>query len=420
MNILYIAISCAPYMGSEDKIGWNVPLQSAKDNKVFVITLEKQRESIENFLRENEVNNIQFYYVDIPEIHKKIYKGFFLSGRLNVWYRKVLPLAREICEREKIQVIHQVTPVEFRSIGDYGAISGTKFVCGPLAGGQKVPKELMGYTGPYRIVEWLRNITNEYFRLMYRISNKVKQCDYMWFANYETKEYLKKCRSLDQKYEILPDVSISREDLVEEIDQTIQHSSLCRFLVVGRLVHLKGHDLLLDAFERIPDEFDFCCQIVGDGVRQLHLQEKCIQRGLGERVSFKGAVPHPKMCEIYQSADVLILPSFREATGSVLLEAMANGLPVVTINKYGGAIILDNETGWLYEGSSKEEYIENLKNILLYCIQNPDEVKRKGLNARRRAEEFTWEKKMENFQRVYNSLVINNTESCDVYNVDCS
>ena len=401
MNILYIAASCAPNMGSEDKIGWNIPLESAKINQVYVITTEKQREAIERYRRENKIGNIQFYYVDIPKIHKKIFKGFLFSGQLNAWHRKVMPLAREICLQEKIQIIHQITPVEFRSIGSYGKIPGVKFVCGPLAGGQKVPKELMEYTGRYKVVEWLRNITNECVRVLYRISGKMKQCAYLWFANNETDIFLRACRAADQKCEVLPDVSISQQDLLRIEERTEQRETGCRFVVAGRLIHLKGHDLLLDAFEQIPSECDFSCEIVGEGIRLNYLRNRCLQKGLSEKVDFIGAVPYAQMEEIYRSADVLILPSFREATGSVLLEAMANGLPVVTINKFGGAIILNDETGWLYDGTSKSEYIDNLKNALVECINNPEEIRRRGHNARITAETLTWERKMDNFQTVY-------------------
>ena len=46
MNILYIAYSCNPFAGSEDKIGWCVPFESSKTNKVYVITKEEQREPV--------------------------------------------------------------------------------------------------------------------------------------------------------------------------------------------------------------------------------------------------------------------------------------------------------------------------------------------------------------------------------------
>ena len=78
MNILYIAYSCNPFAGSEDKIGWCVPYESSKTNtnKVYVITKEEQREPVEKYLQSHPLENIKFYYVDIPNFYKKIFKGF--------------------------------------------------------------------------------------------------------------------------------------------------------------------------------------------------------------------------------------------------------------------------------------------------------------------------------------------------------
>ena len=49
MNILYIAYFCSPYWGSEDRIGWRIPLESAKSNCVYVITRIEERRSIEQY-----------------------------------------------------------------------------------------------------------------------------------------------------------------------------------------------------------------------------------------------------------------------------------------------------------------------------------------------------------------------------------
>ena len=47
----------------------------------------------------------------IPNFYKKIFKGFMYSGRLNVWNRRVLPLAKKICADQKIDIIHQINAV---------------------------------------------------------------------------------------------------------------------------------------------------------------------------------------------------------------------------------------------------------------------------------------------------------------------
>lgn len=190
MNILYIAYSCNPKKGSEDKIGWCVPFESAKTNKVYVITKEEQREPIEEYLRHHSVKNIKFYYVDIPAIYKKIFKGFMYSARLNIWHKRVLPFAKRICAEEKIDIIHQITPIEFRAIGNYGKIKDAKFICGPLGGGEFLPTGLKDYAKGHEIIEVVRTVINYGYRFELKISGKLHRCDYIMFANKETLDFL--------------------------------------------------------------------------------------------------------------------------------------------------------------------------------------------------------------------------------------
>mgnify|MGYP001622939106 CR=1 FL=1 len=190
MNILYIAYSCSPENGSEDKIGWCVPCESSKTNKVYVITKEEQRKPIEKYLRGHHLTNIKFYYVDIPNFYKNIFKGFMYSGRLNVWNKRAFPLVNRICKEKKIDIIHQITPIEFRAIGDYGKIKNVKFVCGPLGGGESLPIGLRDYVKGHEIIEIIRSLINRWHRFKLRSTGKLNRCDYIMFANKETQEFL--------------------------------------------------------------------------------------------------------------------------------------------------------------------------------------------------------------------------------------
>ena len=143
---------------------------------------------------------------------------------------------------------------------------------------------------------------------------------------------------------------------------------------------------------RIPQGTRYKVRVVGDGPELEHLRKRCKDNlNLSEHVHCMGSIPYMEMEKEYADADVFIMPSIRETTGTVLLEAMSKGIPVITINKFGGATLFDENTGWLYEGNSKEEYIENLKKAILECIANPDEVTRRGKNARKKAEKYTWQ-----------------------------
>ena len=180
----------------------------------------------------------------------------------------------------------------------------------------------------------------------------------------------------------------------------------CVFLVAGRMIYRKGLDFLLDALIRIPQNLDYQVRIVGDGPE---LEQLCSRRNdnsnLTKHVYFTGEIPYTDMEKEYAMADVFIMPSIRETTGTVLLEAISKGIPVITINKFGGATLIDENTGWLYNGSDQESYIENLKTAIMECIENPGEVVRRGNNARKKAERYTWQEKNKKYQKIYDELL---------------
>lgn len=101
-----------------------------------------------------------------------------------------------------------------------------------------------------------------------------------------------------------------------------------KFLYVGRLDEIKGVDLLLKAFSRLPDE-QWELFIVGDGKEESKLRELCAGNHLEGRVHFEGFCEGDRLLSYYRSCDVFILPSRREVFGLVILEAMCSSMPVI-------------------------------------------------------------------------------------------
>ena len=92
MNILYIAYSCAPGKGSEDRIGWMIPMTAAKNHRVWVLTREEHRPRIEEWQKIHKMPDIRFCYADIHPLWKMLLRGRAYSLRLNLWHHKALPL----------------------------------------------------------------------------------------------------------------------------------------------------------------------------------------------------------------------------------------------------------------------------------------------------------------------------------------
>lgn len=203
--------------------------------------------------------------------------------------------------------------------------------------------------------------------------------------------------------EPITEVAVDKSEIE---DYRKKNNHVCFFLVAGRMIYRKGITFLLDALERIPEESGYQVRIVGDGPELKGLKERCRNNhNLSSHVHFTGMIPYIEMEEEYKQANVFIMPSIRETTGTVLLESMSKGVPIITINRFGGATLLDENSAWLYGGTDQESYIQNLKNAIIECISCPAEVERRGENARKKVESYTWQKKMIGYQAIYNEVL---------------
>lgn len=390
-----------PNKGSEEKIGWNIPLEASKTNEVFVLTKEEHRKAISEYVSENKIDNIKFYFCDIPAVYKKMFKGIAYSMRLNFWHKNAYSLAKEICHAENIEIVHQITPIEFRSIGQYAEIPNIKFICGPLGGGEFLPDGLRSYAKGNLFVECMREKLNKSALKKYKKAKKLSRCSYIMFANRETKEYLSELTDgIPQK--LFFDNGIEEKEFSDKSSSTDGKTMI--FLVAGRLAYRKGHAFLFDALERLPDGLDYQVRIVGDGPEREKIQKRCQNSKISDKVIFTGRIPFSDMEKEYQNADVFIMPSIRETTGAVLLEAMSKGLPVITIDKFGGPVLFDSDSGWLYFGENREEFIKNLSDAIVECVKKPELVRSRGELAREKAKQHLWENKIEVYNAVYKEV----------------
>ncbi len=407
MNIIYIAYSCNPYNGTEDKLGWFIPYYTAKSNNVFIITKEESREYISKFIEKEKCENISVCYVDIPQIYKKIYKGSFYSARLNIWNKRALKVVEKLCDNHNIDIIHQVNPVEFRSIGAYGKIEGVPFICGPVGGGEYIPKPLRKYIGKDVGFELIRLFANNYYKIKYKMNGRLMECDKLIFANNETKKFLVGAEICD-KYKVMTELG----SLKQEKNAYAKRNDIFTILSGGRLIYRKGFDLLLDAVESVPEEYEFQLKLVGNGPMYKYLKKRIeSSRILKNRVEMLGKIPHVDMGRLYRTSDVFFMPSLRETTGSVILEALENGIPVVAANMFGARIVLNDKCGFLYEISDKEEVSITLKNVIEKCIKNKKILQKMGNDCLKRAEELSFENKIEEYKNIYYKFLVRKKEN---------
>ncbi len=118
-------------------------------------------------------------------------------------------------------------------------------------------------------------------------------------------------------------------------------------LFIGRLVHQKGPDLLVEAIPHVLNyREDAKFIIAGDGGMRSSLEARADELGVADAIRFLGYIPDEEYIEILNACDIVCIPSRNEPFGIVLLEAWAAGKAVVAADIGGlGENITNFENG---------------------------------------------------------------------------
>ena len=136
-----------------------------------------------------------------------------------------------------------------------------------------------------------------------------------------------------------------------------------RLAIVGRLIPIKGHDVLFRALAAARDDVPgITLEIAGEGALEEELRATVSRLGLDDIVTFLGHVPEAG--RVFERAEVVVVPSLGEGFGMVALEAMERGRPVIA-SAVGGLpeIVDDGRTGLLVPSSDTDALATALRGL---------------------------------------------------------
>lgn len=148
------------------------------------------------------------------------------------------------------------------------------------------------------------------------------------------------------------------------------------FMFIGRLNTDKGIFDLVLAFDKLLKEYENVKLFL------IGPDEENIENQICEFLKFKNViridyVSNPQ--EILNIADVLVLPSYREGFGTIVIEAASMGIPCIASDIYGlNDAIVNNKTGLLHKVKDIDDIIEKYE----YLIENKNKIKEYGVNAK--------------------------------------
>ena len=179
-------------------------------------------------------------------------------------------------------------------------------------------------------------------------------------------------------------------DLTAFFPKENQDSECFTILSAGRFIPRKRFDLLIRSFGLFAQRHPGAQLVLaGDGDLRKELEKLAGDLGVGGRVHFPGLVDGTRMCQLYQSAALFVLPSRAEGMPMVALEAQASGLPTIVADfDSSDEVIEDNRTGFIMRTDNPQDWAERF-SVLYHDVKLRQQF---GIEARRRIiESFGWD-----------------------------
>lgn len=406
-RILACAFACTPpgmpgFTGGEHVLGWNMLKQIARFRPVWVLANMEDRPSIEQALTDNPIEGLHFQFVGLPRWLKpflKIQGGHQLY--YYIWQIKAYTIARQLHRKLGFVLFHHITYANDWMTSFAGAFLPIPYVRGPGGGAHRTPKGLQKeYTLGGRIWEKVRASGQWLFRrdpLFKRGQNRARS---ILVCNLDSMKMIPKRWS--HKTQVFPVSGISSDDL-DVKPSGKSNGNTFNVLTAGALIRVKGFALAIKAFKMFSDNHPATeLNIVGSGPEEHRLRKLIRQFDLERKVKLNGNIPRDELLAEMADCDVFLFPSLRDGGGTVVVEAMAAGKPVICLDIGGPGMHITNECGIKIIPGKQEETVAELADAIerLYLDKRlRDDL---GTAGHERAERFYhWGKLGDRLNEIY-------------------
>lgn len=402
VRLLLSLYSCRPNEGSEPGVGWAWALGMAKRHETLVVTRTFSRPKIEAELERlglSESERPKFLFVEGPEWARRLRE----KGRMpsQFYYLLWLFSARKAYDGQswRADVIHHVTFCTFLAPGAWWN-RREKVVLGPMGGMAACPRSFLRLFSPAgRIKEILRTIVRTLWWAdpFYRLSRA--SADALFFTESANARCVGGPRA---EKEALMDVAVPPE--LENDAPDPNRPRRRQFVWAGRLEPRKGCEISLRAWARAfgGAEDAPVLKIVGDGPDRAKLERLASGLGVAGSVSFLGGVPQATLWDELRNSLAFVFTSVRDTCGTVNVEAMACGTPVVCFAHQGVGELTDETCAIRIVPDSWKDAIDGFASAMQRLDGDQYLVRRLGEAGRVRAmSRFTWKAKFDRADEAY-------------------
>jgi glycosyltransferase involved in cell wall biosynthesis len=404
-KVLASAYACHPdpttaHFPGEAVLGWHLAKEVAGFADLHLITWAFNRGGVEGSLA------AEVHYVDLPPRLHAALRDRHLGTRIYyfLWQRAAARAAVELHRREGFDLFHQITFSNDWMPSFIAPALPVPFVWGPIGGGQKVPRELMPTLARRdRRQERSRTFLQNVWRATPARRRAARKASAILVCNRETEEVLARWR---EKIVAFPVNGIGRQDIAAGAPAAGRRDGF-RILYVGRFDPIKGLPLALEALRILRGIAPAATlELVGEGPERPRLEALAGRLGVADRLVWTPWSPRSTIFEKMRRSDVFLFPSLRDGGGAVVVEAMANGLPVVCMDLAGPGLHIRDGCGIKVRPGRPDAVAAELAAALGKFWCDPGLRDRMGRAARDRAASFyEWRRLGERLRGIYDDAL---------------
>jgi len=172
-------------------------------------------------------------------------------------------------------------------------------------------------------------------------------------------------------------------------------------LYVGRLAAEKNLSILIPAIRRVLKARPKARLLfVGDFEYRDALEQQAAKSGVGERITFTGALPRETLGVAYAAGDVFVFPSLTDTQGLVLNEAAHAGLPFVILDPEVTLVVEDGVNGLVARNT-----VVDIANKVTTLLKSPKLREQYGAESKRLAAQYTEYAQTKALEEIYRAAL---------------
>ena len=370
----------------------------SRTHQVWVIAHPEYKARVDSFLASHPNDRVQFIWV-VP----KSRFDYWIPGsnqergiRLHywLWMKEAYKQAAILYQQVHFDLVHHVSWSTIAVPPPFWKLP-VPAVWGPVGGGQSFPPSFISHLRYNRIKEFLRSLNLLLLPFSPTLRRSLASTRIALATNFETKNLLERAGA--SRVDLFLDCGV---DLHPAPPGPRTAGKQLTLLWAGRLEPQKGLAIALRAMA-VSKYLDSRLLVAGSGTEQVRMEDLARSLALGSRVEFLGRVPHETMEALFQRCDALVFTSLRDSFGSVVLEAMSYGLPVIALNHQGMRAFVPDEAGLKVSVNSPQQVISDLADAFDFLGLNPELKPAMSSAALAFGESQTWKRRAEKMNELY-------------------